>query len=92
MITTGAVRVKGHVASGRRCFLGWQARRMMIKQIYIVECDICGKTEKARIGCGRYNEDVRNLPIEWHRGNNRDFCICPECYKALKGNNSEGGR
>lgn len=56
----------------------------MIKQIWIAECDVCGKTAKARVGSGQYNEEVHNLPPDWHRGHNKDFCLCPDCYKRLK--------
>ncbi len=57
----------------------------MIKQIWIAECDICGKTEKAQIMLGRYyNDNEHTLPDGWIRLKNKDICICPDCASVLK--------
>ena len=51
----------------------------MLKQIWIVECDLCGATEPAQLKIGRYNETDYELPIGWKRGYNKNVCICPDC-------------
>ena len=57
----------------------------MIKQITVAECDICGRTEKAKQVSGQYNETDYKLPEGWMVSEaNRKFCICPECWKKLK--------
>ena len=61
----------------------------MIRQIWIAECDFCGKTEKAKAKDGRYNETFYGLPEGWRRGNNKDFTICPECLARLSGREGE---
>ncbi len=55
----------------------------MIKQITVAECDICGRTEKARPETFR-NETNYKLPEGWMMSEvNRQFCICPTCRKKL---------
>ena len=56
----------------------------MIKQVWMAECDFCGKMERARITGGQYNEDVHILPVGWKYGVNDDFCVCDDCYKRLR--------
>ena len=60
----------------------------MIKQITIAECDLCGKTERAKSISGRDNETAYNLPDGWGYGHNKDFILCPECLSARKRINS----
>ena len=55
----------------------------MIKQVWIAQCDYCGKTERAMIKYGRYNEKMPILPIGWNNGYNKNFHLCPECYKRM---------
>ena len=55
----------------------------MIKQIWIAQCDLCGKMENARITMGQYNEDTYTLPIGWSEGYNKDVHLCPECSKRI---------
>ena len=50
---------------------------MTIKQVWMAECDICGRTEPARAVSGRYNETDYILMY------NRKMCACPECTRAL---------
>lgn len=58
----------------------------MIKQITVAECDICGKTEKAKSVCGQYNETDYTTPDGWMRSTtNGQFCICPDCREKLTG-------
>ena len=55
----------------------------MIKQIWIAQCDCCGKIEQARMMDGQYNELLATLPIGWGYGYNKDFHCCPECSKRM---------
>lgn len=55
----------------------------MIKQIWIAQCDLCGKTEPARMVSGRYNETEPTLPIGWERAYNKKVHFCPECAKLV---------
>ncbi len=55
----------------------------MLKQIWIAECDLCGKTEKAKAKDGRYNETVYGLPDGWGYGHNKNFIVCPECLAIV---------
>lgn len=55
----------------------------MIKQITVAECDICGRTEKARPEMFR-NETNYKLPEGWMQSEaNPQFCICPRCWCKL---------
>lgn len=55
----------------------------MLKQITMVECDVCGATEKAIKKFNR-NEEYYDLPSGWmHSDVNRNFCICPKCLEKL---------
>ena len=56
---------------------------MTIKQVWMAECDICGRTEPARAVSGRYNETDYMLPLNWGLMYNRKMCACPECTRAL---------
>ena len=64
----------------------------MIKQIWITQCDLCGKTEKVRLGSGQYNETTPYLPEGWERGHNKEFHVCPECSKYREKERTTGGR
>ena len=55
----------------------------MIKQMWIAQCDVCGKMENARTTMGQYNEDVHTLPIGWGYGYTEDIHLCPECSKRM---------
>lgn len=55
----------------------------MKKQTWIVECDLCGKVERAREVEGRYNETVYDLPKGWGHGHNKNFTLCPECLACI---------
>jgi hypothetical protein len=59
----------------------------MLKQVWIAECDLCGKVEPAQRKNGRYNEIDYVLPIDWSQGVNKNFCICPECLSRRRPNN-----
>ena len=61
----------------------------MIRQIWITECDLCGKTEKAKPKSGRYNETDYTLPDGWCHGHNQNFFVCPECLARLSGREGE---
>lgn len=62
----------------------------MIKQVYIVQCDICGKIDLAKISSGQYNETNYILPDEWNYGHTKEIHLCPDCYnKITRGNNNE---
>ncbi len=54
----------------------------MLKQITIAECDLCGKTEKAKRALGEYYESGYTLPDGWSKGHNNNFILCPECTSA----------
>ena len=57
----------------------------MIKTLTVAECDVCGKTEPAKLVFGRYNENEYTLPEGWRRSEtHRDFCICDGCIKRLE--------
>ncbi len=51
----------------------------MIRQIWIAECDLCGRMEAAKAKSGRYNENDYTLPDGWGYGHNKNFTLCPEC-------------
>lgn len=55
----------------------------MIKQITVAECDVCGKTEKAKEVSGRYNETEYVIPEGWKQGRNDKVSICPRCAAKL---------
>ena len=55
----------------------------MIKQIYVCECDICGKVEKAKPVSYR-NETDYTMPDDWTYGANKEVCICTNCSQKLK--------
>lgn len=57
----------------------------MLRQIMVVECDICGATERPIQKVNR-NEDYYELPEGWvHSDANHNFCICPRCWHKLNG-------
>lgn len=55
----------------------------MLKQVWIVECDLCGKVERAKSVLGRYNETDYTLPEGWKHGHNKNCTFCPECGKEI---------
>lgn len=55
----------------------------MIKQIWVAQCDVCGKIENAKITMGRYNEEGHTLPDGWGYGYTKDIHLCPECSKRI---------
>ena len=57
---------------------------MSIKQVWICECDLCGKTEKIKLTSGRYNGTEYTLPDGWSNGYNENFHLCPNCAKVVK--------
>lgn len=57
----------------------------MIKQITVAECDICGRTDKAKTRYGQYNETDYVLPDGWVKSPvNGKVCLCPMCWKAVQ--------
>ncbi|MBQ8697390.1 MAG: hypothetical protein IJ521_00100 [Schwartzia sp.] len=56
----------------------------MIKQVWVAQCDLCGKIENAKLVAGRYNETAPTLPEGWICGYNKDFHCCPECAKQIE--------
>ena len=63
---------------------------MSIKQVTIIECDICGAVDKAK-PTGRYNETEYIAPDGWKYGNNQAMHICPKCRAKLELNNAYEG-
>ncbi|MBR0278826.1 MAG: hypothetical protein IJQ75_02450 [Synergistaceae bacterium] len=61
----------------------------MKKQVWIVECDLCGKIERAREVEERYNEIGYDLPKGWGYGHNKNFTICPECLSLKSSREGE---
>ena len=61
----------------------------MLKQIWIAECDLCGKTEEAKIIPGRYNEREVVIPKGWSNAHNKEFILCPECLAARRANTAK---
>lgn len=55
----------------------------MIKQVWIVQCDICGKVDLAELTHGQYNETNTTLPKGWYCGHNKEIHLCPECSNVL---------
>ena len=55
----------------------------MIKQVWLVQCDFCGKEEHAKIVSGQYNETETALPDGWGYGYTKAFHCCPECHERL---------
>ena len=57
----------------------------MIKQMFMVECDICGKLAKPKHTMVRNEEDVYTPPDGWIRSRaNPSVIMCPECNKKLE--------
>lgn len=62
----------------------------MLKQIWIAECDLCGRTEECNEGKGFYNDSFHTnytLPDGWCHGHNKDFLVCPECLSVRERTN-----
>lgn len=57
----------------------------MIKQIWIAQCDLCGKTEEAgrRTSIGQYNEAGHTLPKGWGYGYTEKIHLCQECFERM---------
>lgn len=58
----------------------------MIRQVWIVECDLCGRTEEAKCAFKRQlgNATDYTLPDGWGYGHNKDFTLCPDCLARNK--------
>ena len=58
----------------------------MIKQVWVAQCDLCGKMENARVVPGRYNEQQATLPIGWSNGYNKDkiFIVAKSAPRIAK--------
>ena len=51
----------------------------MLKQIYVAQCDLCGKIESAKQTFFR-NEYEYSLPDGWSKSAvNANVCLCPAC-------------
>lgn len=57
----------------------------MIKKVWLVQCDLCGKMEKARLVDRQYNEQQPTLPTGWGYNYNGRVHLCPECFKRVYG-------
>ena len=55
----------------------------MIKKLWIVQCDFCGKIENAKMVYDSRNDNYPTLPAGWSTGQNKDFHLCPECSGRL---------
>ena len=56
---------------------------MMLKNITIAICDICGRMEQA-VMRGNQRDEYYDVPDGWQRtSENHEFCICPKCWKKL---------
>ena len=51
----------------------------MIKQIWIAECDCCGKVVPAVEKSGYRDDPIYLPPDNWGRGYNQSFIVCPDC-------------
>lgn len=58
----------------------------MLKQVWIAQCDLCGKEEKAKAVRGRYDEPEQTLPDGWKCGYNKAFHLCGECAAVVNKN------
>ena len=56
---------------------------MSLKQLWIAQCDLCGKIKNLRITTGQYNEVECTLPTDWRYGRNKNMHLCPECAKRI---------
>ena len=61
----------------------------MIRQIWVAECDLCGRMEVAKAKSGRYNENDYTLPDGWGYGHNKNFTLCPECLSRKSSREGE---
>ena len=59
---------------------------MTLKQIWVAQCDLCGRLEHAKNVPGRYNNTDYIVPDGWDRGQNKDFVLCPECLSVIRRN------
>ena len=56
----------------------------MLKQIWVAECDLCGKVEPARKITSN-NETRYILPLGWAWGISDIKCaVCPECIRTRR--------
>lgn len=54
----------------------------MVKQIKVVECDLCGRIDEMPITLGLRNEEVHKLPDMWKKVRKLD--LCPRCVSVIK--------
>ena len=58
----------------------------MFRQIVVVTCDFCGKTEEPRVVITPRNEMVNTIPNGWTVApNNHAVHLCPVCSRKLEG-------
>ena len=55
----------------------------MIKQVWIVQCDLCGKIERAKEHFSARNENFAEIPDGWGNGYNKDCHLCPDCLQHV---------
>ena len=55
----------------------------LLKQVWICECDICGKNARATMKLERDNNSEPSMPDGWCYAYNPKIHICPECAKTL---------
>lgn len=60
-----------------------QRHKKMRKQVWIIQCDICGKSENSKLQSGRYNDIEVSLPDGWGYGYNKSCHLCPDCFNAF---------
>lgn len=57
----------------------------MVKTVVVAVCDICGKTEYARVIGTWHNEPMYGVPEGWTSAEgNKDVHLCPFCARKLK--------
>lgn len=62
----------------------------MRKQIWVVQCDTCGKTGNALLLSDRYNSIEIRLPNGWSFGFHKDVHLCPDCFNFFHNRYKEG--
>ena len=56
----------------------------MLKQVWIAECDLCGKVERAKETVAN-GETIYTLPYGWAWGISDIKCtVCPECIRERR--------
>lgn len=63
----------------------------MLKQVVLCICDICGKSEPAKLAYKEGRGGVASLPNGWTPAwGNKQVHICPECNEKLRIGYKEG--